>query len=748
MSFDKKPKLSQIKAGLFLGVAAYSSSFHTSAETQLPDSSLKATEDRKTDVNQIANGSSIIVRANAQDLLKQQPGASLITSKDIEKDPPINDLSDIIRKMPGVNLSGNSASGARGNNRQIDIRGMGPENTLILIDGVPVSSRSSVRYSWTGERDTRGDTNWVPPEMVDHIDVLRGPAAAHYGSGAMGGVVNIVTKQPTDKWQGSLSAYTNQPEDKKEGATKRTDFSLSGPLVDNILMMRLYGSYNKTASDDADINKVQNGSNTAGHEGVRNKDINAELLWKISSAQFLTFDFGFSRQGNIYAGDTQYSNGKAALPSSLVGRETNRMYRQNFNLIHDGIWDWGQTKTILSIENTKNSRMNEGLTGGIEGSINSTKFSDSHYRTYRGSEEVNIPFHLGVENNLSLGAEWNREELHDPASYTTNVNNDVSINGVSGKASERSSKNSQSLSAAYIEDNIDLTDSTILIPGLRFDYSSTFGSNLSPSINISQDITDHLKLKSGIARVFKTPNLYQSSEGYLLYSSGNGCVGTGNGGRGGGCYLQGNRDLDPEISINKDIGIEYSDEDLSAGITYFRNDYKNKIIAGTDNISPVSTFEVYQWKNGGKAITQGLEGNISFPLVNNVLTWRTNATYMFTSKQKSNNQPLSLIPKYTLNHMLNWDVNDNLSTNINWTMYGKTPARTHSSKQNGPVKTTYSAVASYSILGWNLNYKLNKNISLNAGVNNILDKKIYRSSGGSTYNESGRSYYAGIKTSF
>ncbi len=73
--------------------------------------------------------------------------------------------------MPGVNLTGNSATGSRGNNRQIDIRGMGPENTLILIDGVPVTSRNSVRYSWRGERDTRGDTNWVPPEMVERIEV-------------------------------------------------------------------------------------------------------------------------------------------------------------------------------------------------------------------------------------------------------------------------------------------------------------------------------------------------------------------------------------------------------------------------------------------------------------------------------------------------------------------------------------------------------------------------------------------------
>ncbi len=67
----------------------------------------------------------------------------------------------------GVNLTGNSSSGQRGNNRQIDIRGMGPENTLILVDGKPVSSRNSVRYGWRGERDSRGDTNWVPADQVE-----------------------------------------------------------------------------------------------------------------------------------------------------------------------------------------------------------------------------------------------------------------------------------------------------------------------------------------------------------------------------------------------------------------------------------------------------------------------------------------------------------------------------------------------------------------------------------------------------
>ncbi len=191
----------------------------------------------------------MIVRSTAEEALKQQPGVSIITAEDIAKQPPVNDLSDIIRKMPGVNLTGNSASGSRGNNRQIDIRGMGPENTLILIDGVPVTSRNAVRYSWRGERDTRGDSNWVPAEMVERIEVLRGPAAARYGSGAAGGVVNIITKRPTNTWHGSLSFFTNQPENNKEGTTNRANFNLSGPLAGEALTMRLYGNINKTEPD-------------------------------------------------------------------------------------------------------------------------------------------------------------------------------------------------------------------------------------------------------------------------------------------------------------------------------------------------------------------------------------------------------------------------------------------------------------------------------------------------------------------
>lgn len=300
----------------------------------------------------------------AEQGLKQQPSVSIITEEDIQKNPPVNDLSDIIRKMPGVNLTGNGASGSRGNNRQIDIRGMGPENTLVMIDGVPVSSRNSVRYNWRGERDSRGDTNWVPAEMVERIEVIRGPAAARYGSGAAGGVVNIITKRPTNDWHGSLSLFTNQPENSKEGDTRRANFNLSGPLAGDVLTMRLYGNLNRTDADSYDINTAQKGSYAAGREGVRNKDINGVLSWKITPTQIVDFTYGYSRQGNIYAGDTQNSNSNRSangLVESLYGSETNRLYRQSYGITHNGIWDWGASRLNFNYEKTNNTRIKTSL---------------------------------------------------------------------------------------------------------------------------------------------------------------------------------------------------------------------------------------------------------------------------------------------------------------------------------------------------------------------------------------------------
>ncbi|OLX29760.1 histidine kinase [Salmonella enterica subsp. enterica serovar Heidelberg] len=361
--------------------------------------------------------------------------------------------------------------------------------------------------------------------------------------------------------------------------------------------------------------------------------------------------------------------------------------------------------------------------------------------------EPEIPVIWLFEQTLTVGAEWNRDELNDPSSTSLTVK-DSNIAGISGSAANRSSKNKSEISALYVEDNIEPMAGTNIIPGLRFDYLSESGSNFSPSLNLSQELGEYVKVKAGIARAFKAPNLYQTSEGYLLYSKGNGCPKDITS---GGCYLVGNKNLDPEISINKEIGLEFTVDDYHASVTYFRNDYQNKIVAGDKIIGrSASGAYVLQWQNGGKALIEGIEASMTVPLMPDRLNWNTNATYMIASEQKDTGNPLSIIPKYTVNTFLDWTITSALSANVNWTLYGKQKPRTHAESRSEETKgLSGKALGAYSLVGANVNYDINKNLRLNVGISNIFDKQIYRSAeGANTYNEPGRAYYAGVTASF
>ncbi|WP_422909717.1 TonB-dependent siderophore receptor [Pseudomonas sp. MAC6] len=691
----------------------------------------------------------------AKQELKQAPGVSIITAEDIKKRPPANDLSDVIRREPGVNLTGNSTSGSRGNNRQIDLRGMGPENTLILIDGRPSSSRNAVRYGWTGDRDTRGETNWVPAEEVERIEILRGPAAARYGSGAMGGVVNIITKRPTEELRGSVTLYAIQPEDDAEGAGQRANFNLSGALNDS-LAFRLYGGANKTNADDADINaERQVGADTlvAGREGVRNKDISGLLSWQINPDHSLDLEATYSRQGNIYAGDTML-NGGGAFVNQLYGKETNIIQRSSYALTHNGSYDWGSSTASLAYDYTRNERLNEGLAGGGEGApAEGAGVFMSRLRNTRANAEVNLPLEMGAPQVLTLGGEYLYESLNDPGSMRAQTW-DPGVGGVPAiPGFDRSQTKTTAHSfALFAEDNIEVGERTIVTPGLRYDDHEEFGGNWSPSLNASHELTDELTLKGGIARAYKTPNLYQSNPNYLLYSMGFGCNAAE--ANAGGCYLIGNPDLEPETSINKEIGLAFDKGTWRTSATYFRNDYKNKIVSSnTAEFRLANGRRVQNWENSGKAVVEGVEGNL-FVTLSPTLEWNTNFTYMIESKDKDSGEPLSIIPEYTLNTGLDWAATEKLSLQVSGTYYGTQESPSYNARRNVAIDSqAQKDIDPYGLMGVSAGYAFNEQYSVRMGINNLFDKRIYREgnateAGANTYNEAGRAYFASVTASF
>ena len=700
------------------------------------------------------------VYVTAEKQLQQSLGVSRISKDDIDKRPAANDISEFVRTMPGVNLTGNTATGQRGNKRQIDLRGMGPENTLILIDGKPVNSRQSERISMRGERNTRGDSNWVPVEEIESITVLRGPAATRYGSGAMGGVVNIVTKKVSKEFKGQVNLYANQPQDNKEGATRRIGFNLSGPIIQDTLGFRIYGNLNKTDADAADINAGHGNDSAAGVEGVRNKDIAGRLQWKISPAQTLILDSSYSRQGNIYNGDTQNSNPRSALVNSLADSkaETARLYRSAYSLTHDGAWEWGDTKNVISYERTINSHLPEGLAGGPEGSYTGLDFVQSRLKNLRFSSEANIPFKLGVDNVLTVGAEFTDSKLDDPASNSQGFKDQGKTDVFNGISAMRGGKASQRNWAAYVEDNISLTDKTHLIPAIRFDHNSDSGSNWSPALNFSHQIGENWLVKGGVARAYKAPNLYQTNPDFILYTRGQGCpLNAPNSVR---CYYMGNGNLKPETSINKEIGLEFNKNGWQASATYFHNAYRNKIVIGDQLIATSNIGNwLLQWENTPKATISGIEGNLVIPL-HDTLKWSNNFTYMHKSEDYQGN-PLSLVPKHTINSTLSWTPNERFDANLTFTHYGRTKPRgvaVNRLEQNGNPRAGVAAlssehnqtqVGSYGIWGINAGYNWNKRVAVRGGISNLFDKKLYRTTAGAqTYNEHGRAFYGSLKVSF
>ena len=722
-----------------------------------------ANEDEVTSAPALELGNTHVV-ATAQEETRQAPGVSVITAEDIKKRPPANDLSQIIRTMPGVNLTGNSTSGQRGNNRQIDIRGMGPENTLILVDGKPVNSRNSVRYGWRGERDSRGDTNWVPADQVERIEVLRGPAAARYGNGAAGGVVNIITKQAGAQTHGDVTVYSSFPQHKDEGATKRMNFGLNGPLTEN-LSYRVYGNIAKTDPDDWDINagheSVRTGNQVgtlpAGREGVRNKDVNGLLSWRMTPEQTLDVEAGFSRQGNLYTGDTQNTNSNATV-KKMLGHETNRTYRETYALTHRGEWDFGSSMAFIQYEKTRNSRLNEGLAGGTEGIFSDTHFYTAVLRDLTAHAEVNLPLQAGLDQTLTLGTEWTEQNLDDPSATTQTTSEGGSVGGLS--SSNRSTASSARIFSLFAEDNIELFPGTMLTPGLRLDHHNVVGDNWSPSLNLSHALTDTLTLKAGIARAYKAPNLYQLNPDYLLYSRGQGCYGQST-----SCYLQGNADLKAETSVNKELGIEYTDNGVVAGLTYFRNDYKNKIESGlspigqaTGGTGSYANAAIYQWENVPKALVEGLEGTLTLPLAEQ-LTWTNNFTYMLQSKNKQTGDYLSVTPRYTLNSMLDWQTTEDLSLQLSVAWYGKQTPKKYDYHGDRVTGTANNQLSPYAIAGLSGTYAITRNLSVTAGVENLFDKRLYREgnaqgvnniegAGAATYNEPGRTLYTSLTASF
>lgn len=107
------------------------------------------------------------------------------------------------------------------------------------------------------------------------------------------------------------------------------------------------------------------------------------------------------------------------------------MYRQNYALTWNGGWDSGiTTSNWAQYEHTRNSRLGEGLAGGLEGLFNSNHFTDTDTADVTLHSEISIPFDLLVNQNLTLGTEWNQQRMKDMSSNTQTFMGNIPVPAV------------------------------------------------------------------------------------------------------------------------------------------------------------------------------------------------------------------------------------------------------------------------------------------------------------------------------
>lgn len=612
---------------------------------------------------------------------------SVITQEDLQR-KPVQNLKDVLKEVPGVQLTN------EGDNRKgVSIRGLDSSYTLILVDGKRVNSRNAVF------RHNDFDLNWIPVDSIERIEVVRGPMSSLYGSDALGGVVNIITKKIGQKWSGTVTVDTTIQEHRDRGDTYNGQFFTSGPLIDGVLGMKAYGSLAKREKDDPQNSTTTDTGETPRIEGFSSRDGNVEFAWTPNQNHDFTAGYGFDRQDRD--------------SDSL---DKNRLERQNYSVSHNGRWDYGTSELKYYGEKVENK--NPGNSSPITSESNTV---DGKYT---------LPL-TAINQFLTVGGEWRHDKLSDAVNLTGGT----------------SSKTSASQYALFVEDEWRIFEPLALTTGVRMDDHETYGEHWSPRAYLVYNATDTVTVKGGWATAFKAPSLLQLSPDWTS----NSCRGA--------CKIVGSPDLKPETSESWELGLYYMGEEgwlegVESSVTVFRNDVKDRIsISRTSDVNAAPGYQnfvgfetgangrripVFSYYNVNKARIQGVETELKIPFNDE---WKLSINYTYNDgRDVSNgeNKPLSDLPFHTANGTLDWKP---LALE-DWSFY----VSGHYTGQKRADSATAKTPGGYTIWNTGAAWQVTKDVKLRAGVLNLGDKDLSRDD--YSYNEDGRRYFMAVDYRF
>jgi outer membrane receptor for ferrienterochelin and colicins len=624
--------------------------------------------------------SNVVVTASGfSQQIKDAPASiSVLTREQIEK-KAYKDVTDALRDVPGVVVTGGASSS------DISIRGMASKYTLMLVDGKRQESRATRPNS-----DNAGiEQGWMPPlAAIERIEVVRGPMSSLYGSDAMGGVINIITRKVTPTWYGGVRTEKTLQDRSDSGDYDTTSAFISGPLVQDVVGLQLYGQRSRRDED-----RIINGFNEQKTDSAT-----AKLSFTPDEHNDITFEAGKTEQ------ERNSTVGRSAARSS----SSSDYDRAHYSISHSGNWESVTTDSYLQREKIENPGREMELENTVLNS-QASYFSGSHTTTF--------------------GGQYRYEDLSDKGNQLASAATLSELTRWSW--------------ALFAEDEWRLTDTFALTGGLRMDRDENYGTHWTPRLYGVYHPAEQWTIKGGISSGYRSPDIRAAVDdwGQITGGGGDPAIIVGNSG------LKPEKSVSQEIGFIWD-----SQNGLSTGLTLFNTDFKDKITEqrrctdSTGNASGQCQIDGTSYKfisdriNVDEAQMRGVEATLDWTILP-TLSLSTNYTFT-SSEQKSGalkGKALNQMPRHMLNATLDWQTTEQLDSWARLNYRGKT------SDYLG--RTTMSdGTPSYTFVDVGGTYQVTKNLKLLAGIYNVFDKEVDYADYQTVLD--GRRYTVGLDLSF
>lgn len=610
-----------------------------------------ASADGAADGSAVTTKDVVVTATRTEADVKMVPNTvEVITADDIEK-LGATDVYSALRLADNVQIMNTST----GFGHRISMRGMSSDSTLILING----QRTAIEDTETTQNLLALDR--INVHNIERIEIIRGAASAQYGSDALAGVINIITKKSTGKPSVTVGATT--------GTTNMSNYY----HIDLGRQGKFSSTFDMNFSKDRQWTEHEvSGLPVKNLQGPK-QSYNFSGTYELGENKNLNLDLGYYK--DKLSGDWSHKEYNLGAWGGIVRLQDAKLETERRDA---SLSLTGKTKKDDYMVRTFYSKLDKFRF--LPYTALAKEYGETNKYSIWGIEAKNS-HKVNGDHTLTYGTEYDRYDV-DGVNFGKDGDNGKNLNTY----------------AAYIQDEWLLGDKWEIIPAVRYDHHSEFGSKTTPHIGVTYLANDHNRFKANWGEGYKAPSV---SELYMDYTH-------------MGVLTLGNPNLRPEESKNWDLSYEGEWGKTFGKITYFHNDIDNMI--STRTVGGRHGYNEY-YNIDGTTKTHGVELTLGRKLsrdldVKVTSNW-TSASNKVASAESSAHGVDGIADNITT---LQLAYDDHRAYGYNATLWEQWVHDYYESDSS----QTYS----YNTLNFVINKKYGDAVRLFAGVDNIFNKKI------------------------